>query len=485
MNLANLLAGPELLAKKAQIKKIFFYRICGTGMGAAACLLREKGYEIFGADQSFSPPMSTYLESTGIPCYKLSDVNAEFLKQFDLIVVGNSVSGKSDLARMIEECGVAFTSFPSIIGSLVLKDINVVGVAGTHGKTTTTYLMSQVFENLGNQVGYLIGGIMDDRPPARLGDGKYFFIESDEYDSCYFQKISKFRLYELKNLILTSLEFDHADIFANLEKIEDEFRAVIPQITKNFVFCSDYPSAMKLYNEFKDKTAGHRWSFYGQTSENGPYGISNTSEHTTFKLKLSGKECEFKTNLLGLQNILNLTSVVMFAHQENYSLSDIQKAILNLQMVKRRQEIRGSYKGAIVIDDFAHHPRAVSLTIESIKMRYPKKDVVVVFEPISATARSSIFQEEFTQSLYGTKAVIIAKANISTTALNSQDLNCDLIISELKKRQNIPGAVSLTLEDLRKNIDQFVDSNTVLMILSNRTCLGLWESSFVKELSKV
>lgn len=484
MNLKNKYETEDLIKHKSQFKKIFFYRICGTGMGAAAVLLREAGFEISGADQNFSPPMSTYLESTKIPCYKLSDVTADFLKQFDLIVIGNSLSGKSELARMIEETGIPFTSFPSAIGAFVLRPINVVGIAGTHGKTTTTYLATQVFENLGKKVGYLIGGIMDDRAPAKLGDGSYFFIEADEYDSCYFQKISKFRLYELKNMILTSLEFDHADIFANLEKIEDEFRAVLPSVSKNLVFSSDYPSTLKLYKEFKDKKTTSKWAFYGQQSEMGPKDIKTNEKGTSFSLIVNGTPTTFKTNLIGIQNILNLSAVIQFAILENFSLENIQNAISNLKMVKRRQEVRGLYHGAIVIDDFAHHPRAVELTIESIKMTFPNKKIAVVFEPISATARSSIFQEEFTQSLYATSAVIIAKANIATTALGSKDLDCDLIISELKKRKNIPGAVCTDLSSLRKSIDQYVDSETVLMILSNRTCLGLWESDFVNELKK-
>ena len=484
MNLKNKRETEDLIKEKHLYKKIFFYRICGTGMGAAACLLREAGFDVSGADQAFFPPMSTYLESTGIQCYKLDQATPEFLKQFDLIVIGNSVSGKSDNARMLEECGVPFTSFPSAIGAFVLRPMNVVGIAGTHGKTTTTYLMTQVFENLGKKPGYLIGGIMDDRAPARLGDGSYFFIEADEYDSCYFQKISKFRLYELKNMVLTSLEFDHADIFTSLEKIEDEFRAAIPMVTRNFVFCEDYPSALKIYNEFKDKTVHNKWAFYGQKSKHGPFDIKNTSKGCSFKLSVHGKDEVFETNLLGIQNVLNLTSVIMFALQEGFSFPEIKRSILDLKMVKRRQEVRGHYKGAVVIDDFAHHPRAVELTIESIKMRFPDKEVVVVFEPISATARSSIFQEEFTQSLYAVKAAILAKASIATTAMGQKDLDCDLIVSELKKRKNIPGQVCTDLVSLRKAIDLYVDSKTVLMVLSNRTCLGLWESSFVDELKK-
>lgn len=210
--------------------------------------------------------MSTFLETTGIPLFKLDQVTPEFLQQYDLIVVGNSVSGKAEAARMIEKTGVPFTSFPSALGSLVLKDKNVVGIAGTHGKTTTTYFMTKLLENLGQNPGYLVGGIIEGRDPSKLGD-KYFVIESDEYDSAYFHKISKFRLYELKNMILTSLEFDHADIFASVEKIEDEFKAIIPSVKSKMIFNQEYTSAMKLYNEYKGKTPSQEWFLYGDKSD--------------------------------------------------------------------------------------------------------------------------------------------------------------------------------------------------------------------------
>ena len=219
MNLTNKLDYSDLKKIQKDIKRVFFYRVCGTGMGAAACLLKEKGYEVEGGDTNFYPPMSTYLESTGIPLHKLEKIDQEFLKSFDLIVVGNVVPNGSPDARLIEELGVNFSSFPTAIGALVLSDVNVIGIAGTHGKTTTTYFATQIFENLKADPGYLIGGVMVGRPSSKLGNGKYFFIESDEYDSAYFEKISKFRSYAIDNLILTSLEYDHADIFASVEAI--------------------------------------------------------------------------------------------------------------------------------------------------------------------------------------------------------------------------------------------------------------------------
>jgi UDP-N-acetylmuramate: L-alanyl-gamma-D-glutamyl-meso-diaminopimelate ligase len=479
MDLTYLISQDDLIARRSQIKKVFFYRICGAGMGPAAVLIKQAGFQVEGADSAFYPPMSTFLETTGIPLFKLDQVTPDFLKQYDLIVVGNSVSGKAEAARMIEKVGVPFTSFPSALGSLVLKDKNVVGIAGTHGKTTTTYFMTQLLEKLNQNPGNLIGGIIEGRNPSELGD-KYFAIESDEYDSAYFHKISKFRLYEMKHLILTSLEFDHADIFASVEKIEDEFRDVIPKM-KTLIFNQEYPSAMKLYKEYFGKNADQKWFLYGEKSEIGPFEVETFETGSTFSLKWKGESIPFKSSVIGQHNVLNLTSCLIFLLNEGFKVPELQNATAKIGMVKRRQEVRGKYKGMIVIDDFAHHPRAITVTLQAIRAQFKNKKIITVFEPISATARSSIFQNEFRDSLASSEKVIIAKAEIATTALSGKDLDSDQLAKEITQKGSQAVCVN-KLEDLRKAIDAFSEPDAVLLILSNRTCLGLWESSFVQEL---
>jgi UDP-N-acetylmuramate: L-alanyl-gamma-D-glutamyl-meso-diaminopimelate ligase len=481
MDLSHLISQADLIKRRADIKKVFFYRICGAGMGPAAVLVKQAGFDVHGADSAYYPPMSTFLETTGIPLYKLDEVTSEFLKGYDLIVVGNSVSGKAEAARMIEQCGVPFTSFPSALGSLVLKDKNVVGIAGTHGKTTTTYFMTQMLEKLGQNPGYLVGGIIEGRDPAKLGD-KYFVIESDEYDSAYFHKISKFRLYELKNMILTSLEYDHADIFASVEKIEDEFRAILPDLRSTLVFNQEYASAMKLYREYAGKNPNQKWFLYGAGSGAGPHDVRTFENGSEFAVTWNGETLPFASSVVGQHNVLNLTSCVIFLLAEGFRPADVQRAAREIGMVKRRQEVRGTYKEMTVVDDFAHHPRAITVTLDAIRARFKGKKIVTIFEPISATARSSIFQAEFRDSLAGSDKVIIAKASIPTTALNGQDLDVDLLARELADRGR-PAACVTTLADLRRTIDQYNEKGSVLLVLSNRTCLGLWESSFVQELT--
>jgi UDP-N-acetylmuramate: L-alanyl-gamma-D-glutamyl-meso-diaminopimelate ligase len=479
MDLTHLISQADLINRRSKIKKVFFYRICGAGMGPAAVLIKKAGFEVEGADSAFYPPMSTFLETTGIPLYKLDQVTPEFLKQYDLIVVGNSVSGKIEAARMIEKVGVPFTSFPSALGSLVLKEKNVVGIAGTHGKTTTTYFMTQLLEKLGQNPGSLIGGIIEGREPSTLGD-KYFAIESDEYDSAYFHKISKFRLYELKNLILTSLEFDHADIFPNVEKIEDEFRDVIPKV-KTLIFNQEYPSAMKLYRDYHGKNPSQKWYLYGEGSEIGPHHVQTFEDGSSFTIKWNGESLNFKSSVVGQHNVLNLTSCLVFLLSEGFGHAELQRAAGQLEMVKRRQEVRGSYQDMIVIDDFAHHPRAITVTLDAIRARFKNKKIITVFEPISATARSSIFQTEFRDSLAASEKVIIAKPDLATTALTGKDLDGELLAKEISQTGKQAKCVN-KLDDLRRTIDEFAEPNAVLLILSNRTCLGLWESDFVKAL---
>lgn len=448
-------------------------------MGAAACLLREKGYEVEGADQNFYPPMSTYLEETNIPLHKLDSFDWDYLKNFDLIVVGNVVPRLGADAAKIEQIGVPFCSFPALMGAFILHDRNVVGVAGTHGKTTTTYFITQIFEKLGQNPGYFIGGVIEGRPSSHLGKGSYFFIESDEYDCAYFEKISKFRSYCLNHMILTSLEFDHADIFNTTDDIQDEFRAVLKDFKGQVIANVDYDAVKELKHEFPQL----RWHPYGERSDYGPRIIEETQQGTSFELKYKKDWITFKTNVVGTHNILNITSCLIFALDEGLSVPELQKSILKLDFVKRRQEVRGKYRGSIVIDDFAHHPRSVECTIESIKTRYPEKKIIVVLEPNSATARSNIFQKEFSQSLIKADQVLFAKPERANTVKSAENLDFDELVKVLE-HEELKAEVFSELLPLRAKIDEMVGVNNLFLILSNGTCLGLWKSDFVNELEK-
>jgi UDP-N-acetylmuramate: L-alanyl-gamma-D-glutamyl-meso-diaminopimelate ligase len=469
----------NLIKKSKKIKKIFFYRICGTGMGAASLLLKEAGFEVEGGDLNFGPPMSEYLKSTHIPLHQLKNIDLEFLKGFDLIVVGNVVSKNSEDAKLIENLGKDYCSFPAALGAFILKDKKVVGISGTHGKTTTTYIMAQVFKNLGFFPGYFIGGVIDGASSACLGKDDYFFIESDEYDCAYFEKFSKFLNYEVKDLILTSLEFDHADIYNNLDEIKDQFKELILKLEGRCVIANeDYEAIRDLNNEYKKYC---EWIFYStEYSPKIKNIFLNKNKMTFFSLEIDKKNYDFETNLTGVQNILNLSSVILFAFKEKIPIEKIKTSILNLKMVKKRQEEKGYFQGAMIIDDFAHHPSAIKLTINSIKQKYSNKEIVVALEPSSSTARSSIFQKEYLNVLSGVKTVILVDPKRDTTAKNYGNLDCRKLIDGLvcqKQRAYLVKEIS----ELKEKIKEEADDEKVILFLSNGQFLGLWESEMARE----
>lgn len=480
MDNENYLAQQHILKVKKNIKSIYFYRICGTGMGNAAALLKQAGYMIAGCDSKYYPPMSTYLESLDVPLENLDDVTDDRLREFDLIVVGNVVDGKSKDARRIEGLGVNFCSFPAALGALVLQEKHVIGIAGTHGKTTTTYFCKQLFNSLGHDVGYFIGGVTDDGPSAYLGDSDYFFIESDEYDCAYFEKFSKFHQYNLKSMILTSLEFDHADIFSNVEAIKDEFRKVIPTLSRNFIVNADYPHTLELVRE---KLANNVQKLvpYGQASNNGPQIIEAGEERTKFFARFGEKETLFTSNLAGRHNLSNLTAAMIFAAAEGASAEQVQDHIMGMKLPKRRQEVRGEYNGMKVIDDFAHHPTAIQLTLEGIEQVYPEKQIVVLYEAHSATARSGVFTEDYVHAFRRVSKLFLTKIHRKTTAIGQKTLVLDSIVQGLDNR-GVDAEVVSSLDEIIQGIESVADENKILVVMSNGTCLGLWESDFIKNL---
>ena len=468
----------QAIFKKAeQFQRVFFYRICGTGMAPAACLLREQGLDVEGFDLHFYPPLGPALLEMGIKCHNREELTAELLQSFDLIVVGNVVPRQSEEATMIEQLGVPFCSFPAALGALVLRQRNVLGICGTHGKTTTTYFALQLFEFLGESPGHLIGGVLEGRPSSQLGQGNRFFIEGDEYDSAYFHKISKFRSYHLNSMILTSLEFDHADIFSSLDEIKNQFWPEVKRLDQSIICCDQYPAICDVVEERgQDGTIwyGGKW----------PQIMEETSGGTSFQLMWHDMLLSFHTNIVGKCNIDNLSAVILYALKEGFCYEKIKAAVSNLKQVKRRQELRGLYQGCPVIDDFAHHPRAVQLTINAVRARYPHKKINIIFEPASATARSSIFQKEFSESFQGANNILIIRPQKPATAKNFGSINWrqlkeDLLSQGQKGREVVIGH---DLEMILQFIEKNAKDDRPFLVLSNSTCLGLWGADFVEKL---
>ena len=443
MNLEYRIKKEDISKKKDTLKKVFFYRICGTGMGAAAILLKQAGYEVHGGDNDFFPPMSDYLEESKVVCKKLSEISDEYLKEMDLIIVGNVVAKNSLDAKRIEELGVPFTSFPEALGELYLKNKKVIGVSGTHGKTTTSYFLVQLLNSLGIDTGYLIGGVLPDRPSAHLGESDYFVIESDEYDTAYFEKTPKFHHYDINELIITSLEYDHADIYENVHEITNEFKKLAKNTSGNIFYNPDYSELSFL-------------------EENG--------------IKFTDLE-KVEHLVRGRHNQLNLKAALSCI---NYLGEQSKKIEVNLKLPSRRQEFIGHVFKARYYDDFAHHPRAVEMVVESFKEKYEDKNICLIFEPASATARSDIFQQEFFDSLKKVESVVIIKPIRETTAIGRQTINYHKMENDLK----IAG-VDCSIVDHFSGLYNFLESRVnedwIVVSLSNGKVLGLRNSDVIQK----
>ena len=447
-------------------------------MAACAHLFKEKGFDVEGGDSLFLPPMSLFLDSMGIPLYPLDKVDSRYLKKFDLIVVGNVVAKGSRDARLVEEAGVPLISYPKALGRYILSG-EVVGVAGTHGKTTTTYLMIQLFEKMGMNPGYFIGGMLEGRPPSSLGDGNFFFIEADEYDSAWFDKAAKFRHYNLDHIILTSLEFDHADIFSDIEAVKDEFRAVFPRIKKG-VFNVSWPSCRDLFHEYEKKLEEIPCLYGG---DKGPFIEKENEKGTVFSLNMDETIQVFTSDLVGIHNIHNLSAALLFAHSRGLSIEGLKKACRSLKLPHKRQTLRGRLFNAMMIDDFAHHPHAISATITAVRTKYPGKKLLAIVEPSSATARSDLFQEEYAESVKDADHVVWVKPLRDTTVPGRSNLDCSKLVMDLKEK-NILSCVVDNLDELKKILHKECKKEIICLVMSNGSCFGLWESGFVKDIKK-
>ena len=467
----------DLKLIKNEIKKIFFYRVCGTGMGAAATLLKEAGYIVEGGDNEFYPPMSTYLENSEVQLKKISDCNDDYLKEFDLIIVGNVVPRESKDARRLESLGVNLTSFPQALGGLLLDAKKVIGIAGTHGKTTSTYLGAQVLSNLGEDVGYFIGGVLPSGPSAQIGKSDIFIIEADEYDSAYFEKTSKFHHFGIDSLIITSLEFDHADIFKNEKELSSSFEKLLKGRFSRIIYNSDYSM---LKNIFNSPLRNKNIKDYGlDGSHPGLRNVLSKDNYTSFELKINGQFEKISTNLTGIHNILNLTSIVLLTYDLGFSITQIKKAVLRLDMVKRRQELKGTIKNALIFDDFAHHPTAIQTTLKSLRSLYAKKEIIAIFEPVSSTARSNFFQEQFVDSLKVADIILVIPPRRDTSALLGKNLDVELLCKRLQNLGRIVFQV-FDLEDLEERVLALADEKKVIITLSNGKVYNLFSSDIIK-----
>ncbi len=385
------------------VKHIHFLGICGTAMGAVAAALKERGFKVTGSDEGIYPPMSDYLQRVGITI--ASGFRPENLVgPPDLVVVGNAIRRGNPEVEEVLNNKLPYLSLPETLRLYFLRKSHNLVVTGTHGKTTTSALLAHLFEFANRSPSWLIGGIPKNlKSGARLENSHYFIIEGDEYDTAFFDKRSKFVHYLPELLIINNIEFDHADIFRDLNDVKLAFRRVVALVPSKGIILvnADDKEALDVCHEAPAPTLSVG------LSEHAAARIHNIV-HDTSGTRFTFYNQDFFLPLHGEFNVRNAAMAIAAAHFYGIPLQQIAQAVRTFEGVRRRQEIRGIAGGVAVVDDFAHHPTAIQNALQGLRHKYPEGRIWAVFEPRSNTTRRAIFQHLLPESFAEADGVWIA-----------------------------------------------------------------------------
>jgi UDP-N-acetylmuramate: L-alanyl-gamma-D-glutamyl-meso-diaminopimelate ligase len=416
--------------------RIYFMGICGTAMGNAALLLKEQGHEVSGADSGIYPPMSDVLADAGIEMF--DGFSAERLERLnpDRVVVGNAMSrGNVEVEWLLNQSSVPFVSLPQLFHETVLPERLPIVITGTHGKTTTSTITAYLLENAGQKPGWLIGGVPHDLPGgARLGEGAPFVMEGDEYDSAFFDKRSKFIHYRPQVAVLNNLEFDHADIFRDLQDVQrtfSHFLRIIPSNGYALVNGDDANIAALLPISWTQVVSVG----VGGGNDLQIAGFTDGTEGAQFRLVWKGQQwTTVQWHMHGLFNARNAAmgalAAAFAAGYEDPTEFDLS-ALRTFKGIKRRQDVLHDDGQWTVIEDFAHHPTAIAGALEALRAAYPNRPIHACFEPRSNTAASSLFEEDFTAALAAADSIYLGAVHRAERMQPDERLNTGRMASYL------------------------------------------------------
>ncbi len=459
---------------KEHSKHIHLIGICGTAMASLAGMLKEHGFHVSGSDAAAYPPMSTFLESLGITVAQ-PFAEANLTPKPDLVVVGNAISrGNVELEHVLDT-RIPFCSLPQILHDEFLVGKEVLVVAGTHGKTTTTSMLAWIFESAGLRPSFLIGGIAENFGSSfGLGSGKHFILEGDEYDTAFFDKGPKFLHYFPDGVILTSVEFDHADIYKDLDAVETAFKRLVNLVPRRGrIVGFDRGDSLErcLARAFCPVER------YG-TTERAAWKITDLkfdAERTSWSVLHEGKTwAEFEFLLAGEYNVWNATAAAVLASNYGIAPATIAKALATFRSVKRRLEVKAQVNGITIIDDFAHHPTAIEQTVGALRERYRGARLWVVLEPRSNTLRRNVLQDALARSLALADEVIVAGIFKSDAIPAAERLDLNQVASEIRKHGK-QARVLADADTIVSTIAPELRLGDVVAILSNGGFGGIYE----------
>ena len=448
------------------VRHIHLMGICGTGMAALAGLLKEQGARVTGSDRNVYPPMSDFLEALSIPV--LPGYRAENLAPPpDLVIVGNVITRDNPEAVELARLAIPYISMPQALRHYAIAECRSIVVAGTHGKTTTTALASWVLEVAGLDPGFLIGGLPGNFATGfRRAKGAFFVIEGDEYDSAFFDKGPKFLHYAPWVALLTSIEFDHADIYRDLDHVLSSFRAFVAQLP---------PGGLLIANADDPRVA--------QEARQAPcpvvrYGLREPADWSISGMHFQGPDTHLEirppggpaipvvTPLYGRHNMSNLLAVAALSGHLGIPTERFQEALRGFSGVRRRQEVRGEAGGVLVIDDFAHHPTAVRETIGAVRERYADRRLVAVFEPRSNSSRRSIFQSSYAEAFDLADLILIAEPPRMEGIPPEERFSSPRLVDDLRRR-NLDALFGGPSETLLEGLLERIQPGDAVLIMSN------------------
>jgi UDP-N-acetylmuramate: L-alanyl-gamma-D-glutamyl-meso-diaminopimelate ligase len=438
--------------------------ICGTFMGGIAAIAKAAGHKVTGSDKNVYPPMSTQLEALGIELTSGFEA-AQLSPRPDVVVVGNVMTRGMPVIEALLDSNIPYTSGPEWLAREVLRDVHVLGVAGTHGKTTTSSMLAWILEHAGLAPGFLIGGVPGNfATSARLGGRKFFVIEADEYDTAFFDKRAKFVHYRSRTAILNNLEFDHADIYENLGAIQKQFHHLVRTVPASGCILENASDA-----NLAAVLAMGVWTPREGFARDGGRDITwaldapDGGDYSRFVVLHAGKPVgTLSWELLGAHNALNALAAIGAANHAGVSVAQSIAALARFKGVKRRMELRGEVGGVAVYDDFAHHPTAIASTIDGLRRKVGSKRIVAVLEPRSATMRMGVHRETLGPSLAGADSVWMYAP---------PDLGWDAgaAVTALGRKAN----VARSFDELLRGLTEGVVSGDQVLIMSNGGFGGL------------
>ena len=440
------------------VKKIHILGICGTFMGGLALLARELGFEVSGCDENVYPPMSDLLKEQNIKVIK--GYNKKGLLEADLYLIGNVISRGNESIEHILDFKLPHMSGPEWLSENILKNRRVIAVSGTHGKTSTTAMLTWVLVNLGMDPGFLIAGKPKDFPvSAKLGKDEIFVIEADEYDTAFFDKRAKLIHYNPEVLIINNLEFDHGDIYSSLLEIQKQFHNLIRTMSSED--CIVFPGDDKNIREVLDLGVWSKEVEFGIEGNSSNYFEAIKKDHSSVRFSINKKVVEINWNLLGEHNARNAITALLALQHFNLSLSDSAKCLESFSGVKRRLDTIIDRKDLKLFDDFAHHPTAIQETLKGLRARYLNNRIIALIEIRSNTMKSGLHDKNLTRAT--SKADLVFWKGPDKDQLNN-------LVNKSPEKNYVIDSVDSFSDELKSSI---IKDNDVIIMMSNGSFDGL------------